>query len=80
MALLPMSGADRMYAIPTIGASGAIYGVLLAFALHYPDRPIYMYLLFPVPAKYFVMIIGAFVFMSSVRRTPHRTRRDGLYR
>ncbi len=66
MALLPMSGADRMYAIPTIGASGAIYGVLLAFALHYPDRPIYMYLLFPVPAKYFVMIIGAFVFMSSV--------------
>ena len=66
MALLPISGADLMYAIPTIGASGAIYGVLLAFALHYPDRPIYMYFLFPVPAKYFVMIIGAFVFMSSM--------------
>ncbi|HAK54312.1 MAG: rhomboid family intramembrane serine protease [Vicinamibacterales bacterium] len=65
-ALLPMPGADQMYAIPTIGASGAIYGVLLAFALYYPDRPIYMYFLFPVPAKYFVMIIGAFVFMSSV--------------
>ena len=66
MALLPISGADLAYAIPTIGASGAVYGVLLAFAMHYPNRPILLALLFPIPAKYFVMIMGGFVFMSSV--------------
>ena len=31
----------------------------MAFAIYYPDRPILMFLLFPVPAKYFVMILGA---------------------
>ena len=49
-----------------IGASGAIYGVLLAYALSFPNRPIYMYFVFPIPAKYFVMIIGAITFLSSV--------------
>ena len=34
-----------------IGASGAIYGLLLAYALYFPDRPIYMYFVFPIPAK-----------------------------
>ena len=49
-----------------IGASGAIYGLLLAYALYFPDRPIYMYLVFPIPAKYFVMIMGAIAFYSSL--------------
>ncbi len=40
---------------PTVGASGAVYGVLLAFGLLYPDRPIFLYLLLPVRAKYFVI-------------------------
>ena len=35
----------------TIGASGALYGLLLAFALYYPDRPILMFLLFPMPRE-----------------------------
>ena len=39
---------------PTVGASGAIYGVLLAFGMMFPDRYIYLYFLFPVKAKYFV--------------------------
>ena len=52
----------------TVGASGALYGILLAFALYYPDRPILMFLLFPVPAKYFVMIIGAISFLLGDRR------------
>ncbi len=39
---------------PTVGASGAVYGVLLAFAMMYPDRPIFIYFLFPVKAKYFI--------------------------
>jgi membrane associated rhomboid family serine protease len=53
------------YAV-TIGASGAVYGLLLAYALSFPNRPIYLWALFPVPAKYFVMIMGAIAFMSSV--------------
>jgi hypothetical protein len=47
----------------TIGASGALYGLLMAFAMYFPDRPILMFLLFPIPAKYFVMILGALTFM-----------------
>jgi membrane associated rhomboid family serine protease len=39
---------------PTIGASGAIYGVLVAFGMMFPNRPIYIYFLFPIKAKYFV--------------------------
>jgi membrane associated rhomboid family serine protease len=65
-AMSPFDFAARMYGVPTIGASGAIYGLLLAYALYYPDRPIYMYLLFPIPVKYFVMIVGAIAFLSSM--------------
>jgi len=49
----------------TIGASGAIYGLLLAFGLLYPDRQILFSFLFPIKAKYFVMILGAIAFLSS---------------
>lgn len=49
----------------TIGASGAIYGLLLAFGVLYPDRIVLMSLLFPIKAKYFVMIMGAIAFLSS---------------
>ena len=42
--------------VPTIGASGAVYGVLVAFGMLFPDRPIYLYFLFPIKAKYFVAI------------------------
>ncbi len=49
----------------TIGASGAIYGLLLAFGMLYPDRTILFSFLFPIKAKYFVMILGAIAFLSS---------------
>lgn len=43
--------------VPTVGASGAIFGVLLAFGLTFPNRPIMMFpIFFPIPAKIFVMI------------------------
>jgi membrane associated rhomboid family serine protease len=61
--LLPIDGLQMTYGLPTIGASGALYGLLMAFALYFPDRPILMFLLFPIPAKYFVMILGALAFM-----------------
>ncbi|PYV45308.1 MAG: hypothetical protein DMG06_02975 [Acidobacteria bacterium] len=54
------------YHIPTIGASGAIYGVLLAYGMTFPDRIIYMYMIFPLQARYFVMIIGGIAFLSSL--------------
>lgn len=50
---------------PTLGASGAIYGLLLAYGMLFPDRTILL-ILFPVPAKYFVMIVGAIALFFSV--------------
>ena len=70
VSLLPVPWAYHMYASVTIGASGAIYGLLLAYGLSFPNRPIYLYFLFQVPAKYFVMIVGAVAFFSSVSNQP----------
>ena len=64
-ALLPMDVSSQLYRSNIIGASGAIYGLLLAYALYFPERKIYMYLLFPVPAKIFVVIMGAIAFYAS---------------
>lgn len=51
----------------TIGASGAIYGVLIAFALMFPDRPIYLYFLLPIKAKYLIgfLIVLEFLLVDS---------------
>ena len=66
LALLPGAvGVSMRYSV-TVGASGAIYGLLLAYALYFPDRPIYMWAILPIPAKYFVMIMGAIALMSSI--------------
>ena len=65
--MLPLAAAEELYyQAVVIGASGAIYGLLLAYALYFPDRPILFFMVFPIPAKYFVMIIGALAFYSSV--------------
>ncbi len=57
---------DIYQRIPVIGASGAIYGILLAFAWLFPNRPILIYFLFPIPAKYMVIIFGLIEFLSSM--------------
>jgi membrane associated rhomboid family serine protease len=64
--LLPFAFAQSLQHSVIIGASGAIYGLLLAYGLYFPDRPIYMYFVFPIPAKVFVLIMGAIAFYSSM--------------
>ena len=66
LSLLPFGPLAQLYASDIIGASGAVYGLLLAYALYFPDRPIYMYFVFPIPAKIFVIIMGALAFFSSM--------------
>ena len=53
-------------AAATIGASGAIYGLLLAYGLLYPDRIIFLNFLIPVKVKYLVLLMGAIAFFSSL--------------
>jgi membrane associated rhomboid family serine protease len=50
----------------TIGASGALFGLLLAYGMLFPDSVILFMLVFPIKAKYFVMIMGAIAFYMSV--------------
>ncbi|MGE5176829.1 MAG: rhomboid family intramembrane serine protease [Hyphomicrobiales bacterium] len=52
--------------VATIGASGAIYGLLAAYGLLFPDREILLYFLLPIKAKYFVLILGLIAFWSSL--------------
>lgn len=48
----------KMVDRPSLGASGAVFGILLAFGLLFPNVRIYVYFLFPLKAKYFVIILG----------------------
>jgi rhomboid family protein len=64
--LMPFDFARQLQHDNIIGASGAIYGLLLAYAMYFPDRPIYMYFVFPIPSRIFVAIIGVIAFYSSM--------------
>ena len=44
---------------PTVGASGAVFGILLAFGMMFPDTMIYVFFAIPIKAKYFVLLYGA---------------------
>jgi membrane associated rhomboid family serine protease len=65
-----------------VGASGAIYGILLAFGWLFPNRSIYMYFIVPIPAKYFVIIFGLIELYLSIEGTgggvAHLTHLGGL--
>lgn len=47
-----------------IGASGAVYGVMVAFAMFFPDRLIYIWFLFPIKAKYLIVGMMVIEFLS----------------
>ncbi len=52
-------------AVSTIGASGAIYGLLLAFGMLFPDTTMF-FIVFPIKAKYLVMILGGLALFFSL--------------
>ncbi|MDD2621926.1 MAG: rhomboid family intramembrane serine protease [Bacteroidales bacterium] len=49
-----------------VGASGSIYGLLLAFGILFPNAMIYIYFLFPMKAKWFVIIFGVIELISGI--------------
>lgn len=51
---------------PIIGASAAVYGVMLAFAMNWPDAPIYIWGILPIKAKFLVAVLAVFSIMSMV--------------
>jgi membrane associated rhomboid family serine protease len=63
--LLPFDFAQYLQGATIVGASGAIYGLLLAYAMYFPDRPI-LFIVFWVPARICVAILGGIAFVSSV--------------
>ena len=66
VSLIPLAPLRATYDLnPIVGASGALFGLLLAYAYYFPERPILMFLLFPVPAKIFVAILGAIAFIQA---------------
>lgn len=52
--------------VSTIGASGAVYGILLAYGVLFPRRIILIWGIFPIQARYLVMILGGISFISSL--------------
>jgi membrane associated rhomboid family serine protease len=54
----------------TIGASGAVYGILLAFGMMFPNMLVYIYFLFPIKAKWIVILYGAIELLSGISNRP----------
>ncbi len=52
--------------IPVVGASGAVYGILLAFGMTFPNQYIYLYFIMPIKAKWFVLGYGLIELASGI--------------
>ncbi len=66
---------------PVVGASGSVYGVLLAYGLTYPNRRVYLYGIIPIKSLWFVIGIGFIAFASSfnnVSQVSHITHLAGM--
>lgn len=67
--------------IPVLGASGAIYGLVVAWAIAYPNQVIYFFGLFPMKGKHFVLIpigFALFDFITRSRGVSHAAHLGGM--
>jgi membrane associated rhomboid family serine protease len=53
-----------------VGASGAVYGLLMAYGIMFPNQLLYVYFLFPIKAKYLVIILGLAELFLGMRNSP----------
>ncbi len=60
----------RMLFTPTVGASGAVFGLLLAFGWMFPNSYVYIYFFFPMKAKYFVILYGVLELWFGIQGNP----------
>ncbi|MEM1126905.1 MAG: rhomboid family intramembrane serine protease [Bacteroidota bacterium] len=65
--LLVASSSGTIY--PTVGASGGVFGILLAFGMMFPNQPIYLYFLFPIKAKWLVIGFGVLELWNGITAT-----------
>lgn len=61
---------DYLNAPTVIGASGAVFGILLAFGMMFPNSLIYLYFAIPIKAKWFVLLYGLFELYSGFTNNP----------
>lgn len=57
-------GSTQTLLIPVVGASGAIFGLMLAYGILFGERIVHFMMVFPMKAKFFVMILGGIEIMS----------------
>lgn len=67
---IAMAKLNLMINTTTVGASGAVFGLLLAFGMLFPNSVIYLYFAIPIKAKWFVMIYGAIELYSGIANNP----------
>ena len=59
-----------LYNTPVVGASGSLFGILLAFGVLFPNTLLYLYFAIPIKAKYFVIGYGLLELFSGLSNNP----------
>ncbi len=60
----------QLVTTPTVGASGAVFGILLAFGMLFPNTLLYIYFAVPIKAKYFVIFYGILELYAGLSNNP----------